>query len=154
MTKMNLLLLLSKEASGSDKFCYEKLNTEGTEKGNCGKDGDRWIQCSKQWVVSFGASWADEMAWFKCEMAQNECYWFFYNVLLFQILKSAYKNTSVYLEANGHRLTFLCTESHHFSEIQTISHILYFMWCLFWRDTLPRDYKLILVYTEFYKQHI
>lgn len=38
----------STESSGSDKFCYEKLNTEGTTKGNCGKDGDRWIQCSKQ----------------------------------------------------------------------------------------------------------
>ncbi|XP_053326886.1 disintegrin and metalloproteinase domain-containing protein 23 [Spea bombifrons] len=35
------------KAAGSDKFCYEKLNTEGTEKGNCGKDGERWIQCSK-----------------------------------------------------------------------------------------------------------
>uniref|UniRef100_A0A8C8STX8 ADAM metallopeptidase domain 23 n=1 Tax=Pelusios castaneus TaxID=367368 RepID=A0A8C8STX8_9SAUR len=35
------------KAAGSDKFCYEKLNTEGTKKGNCGKDGDRWIQCSK-----------------------------------------------------------------------------------------------------------
>ncbi|XP_068931398.1 disintegrin and metalloproteinase domain-containing protein 23 isoform X3 [Petaurus breviceps papuanus] len=35
------------KAAGSDKFCYEKLNTEGTEKGNCGKEGDRWIQCSK-----------------------------------------------------------------------------------------------------------
>ncbi|KAM8933562.1 disintegrin and metalloproteinase domain-containing protein 23 isoform 2-T2 [Pelodytes ibericus] len=35
------------KAAGSDKFCYEKLNTEGTEKGNCGKDGDRWVQCSK-----------------------------------------------------------------------------------------------------------
>uniref|UniRef100_A0A3P9LEN4 ADAM metallopeptidase domain 23a n=1 Tax=Oryzias latipes TaxID=8090 RepID=A0A3P9LEN4_ORYLA len=35
------------KAGGSEKFCYEKLNTEGTEKGNCGKDGERWIQCSK-----------------------------------------------------------------------------------------------------------
>ncbi|CAH2306415.1 disintegrin and metallo ase domain-containing 23 [Pelobates cultripes] len=35
------------KSAGSDKSCYEKLNTEGTEKGNCGKDGERWIQCSK-----------------------------------------------------------------------------------------------------------
>uniref|UniRef100_A0A8C9U5V4 ADAM metallopeptidase domain 23 n=1 Tax=Scleropages formosus TaxID=113540 RepID=A0A8C9U5V4_SCLFO len=35
------------KASASEKFCYEKLNTEGTEKGNCGKDGEKWIQCSK-----------------------------------------------------------------------------------------------------------
>uniref|UniRef100_A0A8C5QZ44 ADAM metallopeptidase domain 23 n=1 Tax=Leptobrachium leishanense TaxID=445787 RepID=A0A8C5QZ44_9ANUR len=35
------------KAAGSDKSCYEKLNTEGTEKGNCGKEGERWIQCSK-----------------------------------------------------------------------------------------------------------
>ncbi|KAJ8393869.1 hypothetical protein AAFF_G00055980 [Aldrovandia affinis] len=35
------------KAGGSDKFCYERLNTEGTEKGNCGKDGEKWIQCSK-----------------------------------------------------------------------------------------------------------
>ncbi|KAM6986938.1 disintegrin and metalloproteinase domain-containing protein 23 [Aplochiton taeniatus] len=35
------------KASGSEKFCYEKLNTEGTEKGNCGRDGDKWLQCSK-----------------------------------------------------------------------------------------------------------
>ncbi|TSM68857.1 Disintegrin and metalloproteinase domain-containing protein 23 [Bagarius yarrelli] len=31
----------------SEKFCYEKLNTEGSDKGNCGKDGERWIQCGK-----------------------------------------------------------------------------------------------------------
>lgn len=42
--------VLSSEAGSSERFCYEKLNTEGTEKGNCGKDGDKWIQCSKQWV--------------------------------------------------------------------------------------------------------
>ncbi|XP_037542914.1 disintegrin and metalloproteinase domain-containing protein 23 isoform X3 [Nematolebias whitei] len=35
------------KAGGSEKFCYEKLNTEGTEKGNCGRDGDKWLQCSK-----------------------------------------------------------------------------------------------------------
>lgn len=46
-----LFLSSSTESSGSDKFCYEKLNTEGTKKGNCGKDGDRWIQCSKQLSV-------------------------------------------------------------------------------------------------------
>ncbi|XP_062389861.1 disintegrin and metalloproteinase domain-containing protein 23 isoform X1 [Sardina pilchardus] len=34
-------------AGGSEKFCYEKLNTEGTEKGNCGKDGEKWLPCSK-----------------------------------------------------------------------------------------------------------
>uniref|UniRef100_A0A8C6X7Z5 ADAM metallopeptidase domain 23 n=1 Tax=Naja naja TaxID=35670 RepID=A0A8C6X7Z5_NAJNA len=35
------------KASGSHKHCYEKLNTEGTQKGNCGKDGDKWIPCHK-----------------------------------------------------------------------------------------------------------
>ncbi|KAK6310074.1 disintegrin and metalloproteinase domain-containing protein 23 isoform X1 [Coregonus clupeaformis] len=35
------------KAGGSEKFCYEKLNTEGTEKGNCGMDGEKWLQCSK-----------------------------------------------------------------------------------------------------------
>uniref|UniRef100_A0A8C8DP64 ADAM metallopeptidase domain 22 n=1 Tax=Oryzias sinensis TaxID=183150 RepID=A0A8C8DP64_9TELE len=36
------------KAMAADKFCYEKLNIEGTEKGNCGKDKDTWIQCNKQ----------------------------------------------------------------------------------------------------------
>lgn len=36
------------EATAADKFCYEKLNIEGTEKGNCGRDKDTWIQCNKQ----------------------------------------------------------------------------------------------------------
>ncbi|XP_059823259.1 disintegrin and metalloproteinase domain-containing protein 23-like isoform X2 [Hypanus sabinus] len=40
-------MIWGSKALGSDKFCYEKLNTEGTEKGNCGKDGDKWLQCSK-----------------------------------------------------------------------------------------------------------
>uniref|UniRef100_A0A3B5MXA6 ADAM metallopeptidase domain 22 n=1 Tax=Xiphophorus couchianus TaxID=32473 RepID=A0A3B5MXA6_9TELE len=36
------------KATAADKFCYEKLNIEGTEKGNCGKEKDTWIQCNKQ----------------------------------------------------------------------------------------------------------
>ncbi|XP_077577683.1 disintegrin and metalloproteinase domain-containing protein 22 isoform X2 [Stigmatopora nigra] len=36
------------KATAADKYCYEKLNIEGTEKGNCGKDKDTWIQCNKQ----------------------------------------------------------------------------------------------------------
>ncbi|RXN39483.1 disintegrin and metallo ase domain-containing 11 [Labeo rohita] len=30
-------------------MCYEKLNTEGTERGNCGQDSSShsWIQCNK-----------------------------------------------------------------------------------------------------------
>ncbi|XP_007505032.1 disintegrin and metalloproteinase domain-containing protein 22 isoform X2 [Monodelphis domestica] len=37
--------------TASDKYCYEKLNIEGTEKGNCGRDKDTWIQCNKQDVL-------------------------------------------------------------------------------------------------------
>lgn len=44
---------LHAEAESAEKFCYEKLNTEGSEKGNCGQDGEKWIQCSKQWVLSW-----------------------------------------------------------------------------------------------------
>lgn len=39
------------EVTASDKYCYEKLNIEGTEKGNCGKDKDTWIQCNKRWML-------------------------------------------------------------------------------------------------------
>uniref|UniRef100_A0A8C6LL47 ADAM metallopeptidase domain 22 n=1 Tax=Nothobranchius furzeri TaxID=105023 RepID=A0A8C6LL47_NOTFU len=35
------------KATAADKFCYEKLNIEGTEKGNCGRFNDTWIQCNK-----------------------------------------------------------------------------------------------------------
>ncbi|XP_049320672.1 disintegrin and metalloproteinase domain-containing protein 11 isoform X4 [Astyanax mexicanus] len=35
--------------NAADRMCYEKLNTEGTEKGNCGRDpsGQGWVQCNK-----------------------------------------------------------------------------------------------------------
>uniref|UniRef100_A0A2K5HHF7 ADAM metallopeptidase domain 22 n=1 Tax=Colobus angolensis palliatus TaxID=336983 RepID=A0A2K5HHF7_COLAP len=39
------------KVTASDKYCYEKLNIEGTEKGNCGKDRDTWIQCNKRDVL-------------------------------------------------------------------------------------------------------
>ncbi|XP_049320670.1 disintegrin and metalloproteinase domain-containing protein 11 isoform X2 [Astyanax mexicanus] len=39
--------------NAADRMCYEKLNTEGTEKGNCGRDpsGQGWVQCNKQDVL-------------------------------------------------------------------------------------------------------
>uniref|UniRef100_A0A8C4E9V7 Disintegrin and metalloproteinase domain-containing protein 11 n=1 Tax=Dicentrarchus labrax TaxID=13489 RepID=A0A8C4E9V7_DICLA len=39
--------------NSADRFCYEKLNSEGTEKGNCGPDtsGQGWVQCNKQDVL-------------------------------------------------------------------------------------------------------
>ncbi|XP_045070530.1 disintegrin and metalloproteinase domain-containing protein 11-like isoform X1 [Coregonus clupeaformis] len=39
--------------NSADRFCYEKLNAEGTEKGNCGRDtsGQGWVQCNKQDVL-------------------------------------------------------------------------------------------------------
>uniref|UniRef100_A0AAZ3RL71 ADAM metallopeptidase domain 11 n=1 Tax=Oncorhynchus tshawytscha TaxID=74940 RepID=A0AAZ3RL71_ONCTS len=37
----------------TDRFCYEKLNAEGTEKGNCGRspEGQGWLQCNKPDVL-------------------------------------------------------------------------------------------------------
>ncbi|XP_062861453.1 disintegrin and metalloproteinase domain-containing protein 23 isoform X2 [Trichomycterus rosablanca] len=35
------------KSESSEKFCYEKLNTEGSQKGNCGEFGEKWIQCGK-----------------------------------------------------------------------------------------------------------
>ncbi|KAM4526724.1 disintegrin and metalloproteinase domain-containing protein 11 [Fundulus diaphanus] len=37
----------------ADRFCYEKLNSEGTERGNCGPGpgGQGWVQCNKQDVL-------------------------------------------------------------------------------------------------------
>ncbi|XP_035385324.1 disintegrin and metalloproteinase domain-containing protein 11-like isoform X2 [Electrophorus electricus] len=39
--------------SAADRFCYEKLNAEGTEKGNCGHSpgGQGWLQCNKPDVL-------------------------------------------------------------------------------------------------------
>ncbi|XP_056627202.1 disintegrin and metalloproteinase domain-containing protein 11 isoform X1 [Triplophysa dalaica] len=39
--------------SAADRMCYEKLNAEGTERGNCGQDTSNqgWIQCNKQDVL-------------------------------------------------------------------------------------------------------
>uniref|UniRef100_A0A8C3PRZ2 ADAM metallopeptidase domain 22 n=1 Tax=Calidris pygmaea TaxID=425635 RepID=A0A8C3PRZ2_9CHAR len=39
------------KVTAADRYCYEKLNIEGTEKGNCGRDKDSWIQCNKQDVL-------------------------------------------------------------------------------------------------------
>lgn len=46
-------MVVTKEYVGvpdsADRFCYEKLNAEGTEKGNCGRgpEGQGWLQCNK-----------------------------------------------------------------------------------------------------------
>ncbi|XP_029912829.1 disintegrin and metalloproteinase domain-containing protein 11-like isoform X2 [Myripristis murdjan] len=39
--------------NSADRFCYEKLNAEGTEKGNCGPgpNGQGWLQCNKPDVL-------------------------------------------------------------------------------------------------------
>uniref|UniRef100_A0A671Y648 ADAM metallopeptidase domain 11 n=1 Tax=Sparus aurata TaxID=8175 RepID=A0A671Y648_SPAAU len=39
--------------NSADRFCYEKLNSEGNENGNCGPDsrGQGWVQCNKQDVL-------------------------------------------------------------------------------------------------------
>ncbi|XP_054908019.1 disintegrin and metalloproteinase domain-containing protein 11-like [Poeciliopsis prolifica] len=39
--------------NSADRFCYEKLNAEGTEKGNCGRgaEGNGWLQCNKPDVL-------------------------------------------------------------------------------------------------------
>ncbi|XP_064410139.1 disintegrin and metalloproteinase domain-containing protein 22 [Latimeria chalumnae] len=39
------------KTTAADQYCYEKLNIEGTEKGNCGKEKDTWIQCNRQNVL-------------------------------------------------------------------------------------------------------
>lgn len=52
-------MLFSLLSDSADRFCYEKLNSEGNEKGNCGPDssGQGWVQCNKQWVNSAASFW-------------------------------------------------------------------------------------------------
>uniref|UniRef100_A0A8U7MTX9 ADAM metallopeptidase domain 22 n=1 Tax=Corvus moneduloides TaxID=1196302 RepID=A0A8U7MTX9_CORMO len=49
--RTSVYLFLFLEVTAADRYCYEKLNIEGTEKGNCGRDKDSWIQCNKQDVL-------------------------------------------------------------------------------------------------------
>ncbi|XP_077160295.1 disintegrin and metalloproteinase domain-containing protein 22 isoform X5 [Paroedura picta] len=37
--------------TAADKYCYDRLNIEGTEKGNCGRNKETWIQCENQDVL-------------------------------------------------------------------------------------------------------
>ncbi|KAF7236571.1 Disintegrin and metalloproteinase domain-containing protein 11 [Varanus komodoensis] len=37
--------------ASAERLCYEKLNVEGTERGNCGHEGNRWVPCIKQDVL-------------------------------------------------------------------------------------------------------
>nr|XP_057905276.1 disintegrin and metalloproteinase domain-containing protein 11-like isoform X4 [Doryrhamphus excisus] len=39
--------------NSADRFCYDKLNAEGTDKGNCGRGpgGQGWLQCNKPDVL-------------------------------------------------------------------------------------------------------
>uniref|UniRef100_A0A670ZAB1 ADAM metallopeptidase domain 22 n=1 Tax=Pseudonaja textilis TaxID=8673 RepID=A0A670ZAB1_PSETE len=39
------------KVTSADKYCYERLNIEGTEKGSCGRDKDTWIQCKNEDVL-------------------------------------------------------------------------------------------------------
>ncbi|XP_072859237.2 disintegrin and metalloproteinase domain-containing protein 22 isoform X2 [Pogona vitticeps] len=36
------------KVTAADNYCYQKLNIEGTEKGNCGRSGDTWTQCTTE----------------------------------------------------------------------------------------------------------
>lgn len=48
---LNFLFFLLGTQASAERFCYEKLNVEGTERGNCGHEGNRWVPCVKQWVI-------------------------------------------------------------------------------------------------------
>ncbi|XP_061441691.1 disintegrin and metalloproteinase domain-containing protein 22 isoform X1 [Rhineura floridana] len=39
------------KATAADEYCYERLNIEGTEKGNCGREKKTWIQCKNEDVL-------------------------------------------------------------------------------------------------------
>uniref|UniRef100_A0A8K9X1J6 EGF-like domain-containing protein n=1 Tax=Oncorhynchus mykiss TaxID=8022 RepID=A0A8K9X1J6_ONCMY len=50
---MDLMCVVCAVSDSADRFCYEKLNAEGTEKGNCGPspEGQGWLQCNKPDVL-------------------------------------------------------------------------------------------------------
>uniref|UniRef100_A0A8C4QPK9 ADAM metallopeptidase domain 11 n=1 Tax=Eptatretus burgeri TaxID=7764 RepID=A0A8C4QPK9_EPTBU len=43
--------LWGSKGASADRHCYDELNIEGTEKGNCGKSEGSWVKCHKQNVL-------------------------------------------------------------------------------------------------------
>lgn len=75
-------------SDSADRFCYEKLNSEGNEKGNCGPDssGQGWVPCNKQWVNSMASFWWTHAQDFNVNLDHGGCccsrtfFFFFYSI--------------------------------------------------------------------------